>query len=121
MPSYVLATQDDQIVPRRSAYRPTRLLRGKTQFVLVANGHIAGVTHPPSKNKRSHWINGVAGEDTEAWLRPAQALPGSWWPHWMKWLKASGGKQVPARTRLGGPGYEPIEPAPGRYVSVRGS
>jgi polyhydroxyalkanoate synthase subunit PhaC len=121
MPSYVLATQDDHIVPWRSAYRTTRLLGGKTQFVLGASGHIAGVVNPPSKNKRSHWINGVAGDDTEAWLESAQALPGSWWPHWTKWLKASGGKQVPARTTLGGPGFKPIEPAPGRYVRVRGS
>jgi len=119
MPSYVLATQDDHIVPWRSAYRTTRLLGGKTQFVLGASGHIAGVINPPSKNKRSHWINGVAGDDTEAWLASAKALPGSWWPHWMKWLQASGGRQVPARTRLGGAGYKSIEPAPGRYVSVR--
>ena len=121
MPSYVLATQDDHIVPWRSAYRTTRLLGGKTQFVLGASGHIAGVINPPSKNKRSHWINAVAGDDTDAWLESAQALPGSWWPHWMKWLKASEGKQVPARTRLGGAGYKSIEPAPGRYVRVRGS
>ena len=121
MPSYVLATQDDHIVPWRSAYRATRLLGGKTQFVLGASGHIAGVINPPSKNNRSYWISGLAGDDTEAWLESAQASPGSWWPHRMKWLKASGGKQVPARTRLGGPGYKSIEPAPGRYVRVLGS
>ena len=121
VPSYVLATQDDHIVPWRAAYRTTRLVGGKSQFVLGASGHIAGVINPPSKNKRSYWIGGAVGEDTEAWLASAQAVPGSWWPHWVKWLKPNVGKQVPARTTLGNTRYKPLEPAPGRYVSVRGS
>jgi polyhydroxyalkanoate synthase subunit PhaC len=121
MPSYVLATQEDHIVPWRSAYRSTRLLGGKSQFVLGASGHIAGVINPASKNKRSCWIDGTLGEDAEQWLATAQSVPGSWWTHWMKWLKAHSGKPVPARTRLGNPKYKSIEPAPGRYVKVRGA
>jgi polyhydroxyalkanoate synthase len=38
----------------------------------------------------------------------------------MKWLKPQAGKTVPARKRLGNAKYKPIEPAPGRYVKVRG-
>jgi polyhydroxyalkanoate synthase subunit PhaC len=120
MPSYVLATQEDHIVPWRAAYRSTQLLGGKSQFVLGASGHIAGVINPASKNKRSYWIDGTLGDDAEQWLATAQSVPGSWWTHWMKWLKAHGGKAVPARTRLGNAKYKPIEPAPGRYVKVRG-
>lgn len=61
MPSFVLATQEDHIVPWCSAYRSTQLLGGKSQFVLGASGHIAGVINPASKNKRSYWSGGHAG------------------------------------------------------------
>ena len=119
MPSYVLATQEDHIVPWRSAYRTTQLVRGKTQFVLGASGHIAGVINPASKNKRSYWTDGTLGDDPEQWLASAQAAQGSWWTHWMRWLKPQAGKGVAARTRLGNAKHKPIEPAPGRYVKAR--
>jgi len=119
MPSYVLATQEDHIVPWRAAYRTTRLVGGKTQFVLGASGHIAGVINPASKNKRSYWVDGDLGDDPEQWLASAQAVPGSWWIHWMGWLKPQAGKQIAARKRLGSAKYKPIESAPGRYVKVR--
>ncbi|MDQ3024582.1 MAG: class I poly(R)-hydroxyalkanoic acid synthase [bacterium] len=119
MPCYVLATQEDHIVPWRAAYRTTRLVGGKAQFVLGASGHIAGVINPPSKNRRSYWIDGTPGDDAEQWLASAQAVPGSWWAHWMKWLVPHAGEPVPARARLGGAKYKVIEAAPGRYVKVR--
>ena len=72
MPSYVLATQEDHIVPWRSAYRTTQLVGGKSQFVLGASGHIAGVINPASKNKRSYWTGGTQGDDPEQWLASAQ-------------------------------------------------
>jgi polyhydroxyalkanoate synthase len=37
----------------------------------------------------------------------------------MRWLMPKGGKQVPARKRLGDARHKPIESAPGRYVKVR--
>ena len=119
MPSYVLATQEDHIVPWRSAYRTTQLVGGKTQFVLGASGHIAGVINPASKNKRSYWTGGKLGDDPEQWLASAQAAQGSWWTHWMRWQKPQAGKSVAARTKLGNAKHKPIEPAPGRYVKAR--
>ena len=120
MPSYVLATQEDHIVPWRSAYRTTQLVGGRTQFVLGASGHIAGVINPASKNKRSYWVDGTLGDDAEQWLASAQSVPGSWWTHWMRWLKPHAGKPLPARKRLGNAAHKPVEPAPGRYVKARG-
>jgi polyhydroxyalkanoate synthase len=119
MPAYVLATQEDHIVPWRAAYRSARLLGGKTQFVLGASGHIAGVVNPASKNKRSYWGDGPSGDDADAWLAGATETPGSWWTHWMKWLKPQAGKAIPARRKLGSAQHQPIEPAPGRYVKAR--
>lgn len=119
MPSYVLATQEDHIVPWRGAYRTTQLLGGPCQFVLGASGHIAGVINPASKNKRSYWINGQLDEDPDAWFDSAQAVSGSWWTHWSEWLRPFTGHEVPARKRLGNAKYKAIEPAPGRYVTAR--
>jgi len=117
MPSYVLATQEDHIVPWKGAYRTTQLVGGgRTQFVLGASGHIAGVINPASKNKRSFWTDGQLGDDAQAWLCSATSKQGSWWTHWMDWLKPHAGKPRSAPKRPGNAKYKPIEPAPGRYV-----
>ena len=119
MPSYVLATQEDHIVPWRSAYQTTQLVGGKSQFVLGASGHIAGVINPASKNKRSYWTGGKQGDDAEQWLASATETPGSWWNRWIKWLVPKAGKAVAARRKLGSKKYPVIEPAPGRYVKAK--
>ncbi|MFM0161181.1 class I poly(R)-hydroxyalkanoic acid synthase [Paraburkholderia sediminicola] len=119
VPSYVLAAQGDHIVPWRSAWRTVHLLGGKPQFVLAASGHIAGVINPPSVNKRHYWTGGNQADNADEWLALAKQKPGSWWTHWSQWLRRHAAEKVPARTRLGDDAYQPIEPAPGRYVSAR--
>lgn len=119
LPTFVLAAKEDHIVPWKSAYASARLLKGKVEFVLAASGHIAGVVNPASKNRRSYWINKALDHDPEQWFATAQSVPGSWWNRWAAWLKDKGGKQVPARSRLGNDKYPEIEPAPGSYVKVR--
>jgi polyhydroxyalkanoate synthase len=118
-PAYVLATQEDHIVPWQSAWRSGQLLGGEVQFVLGASGHIAGVVNPASKNRRSYWTDGDSGRDADGWLASAQQTPGSWWSHWNTWLQAHAGGQVKARVKPGNRTYRPIEAAPGRYVKVR--
>jgi len=98
MPAYVLATREDHIVPWRTAYASTRLLGGRIEFALSASGHIAGVINPASKNRRNFWINQVLEENPEQWLAAAESHPGSWWPHWARWLAQFGGARVPARS-----------------------
>ncbi|MGF6299259.1 poly(3-hydroxyalkanoate) synthetase [Paraburkholderia sp. WC7.3d] len=119
MPSYLLATEEDHIVPWRSAYGSMQLLGGATEFVLGASGHIAGVINPASKNKRSYWTNDTCGENADEWLGTAVEQRGSWWNHWIDWVKKHAGEQVEARTTLGNTEYKAIECAPGRYVKVR--
>ena len=46
MPSYVLATQEDHIVPWHSAYHTTQLVGGKSQFVLAAAAVICSLSRP---------------------------------------------------------------------------
>lgn len=118
-PAYFVATREDHIVPWRTSYLGRRLLGGETTFVLGASGHIAGVINPASKNKRSYWTNSKSAKTSEEWLDGAVENKGSWWPHWMEWLKLRSGDPVTARTKLGSKQYPCVEPAPGRYVKAR--
>ncbi|MGE5385875.1 MAG: class I poly(R)-hydroxyalkanoic acid synthase [Betaproteobacteria bacterium] len=119
MPTYVLATREDHIVPWRSAFMTTQLVGGESRFVLGASGHIAGVVNPASKNKRSFWTGGDQSGGADAWLASATESPGSWWPDWADWLALHSNGQRAAPKKLGNAKYPPIEPAPGRYVKQR--
>jgi polyhydroxyalkanoate synthase len=126
MPAYIFGSREDHIVPWRSAYASTQLLRGPQRFVLGASGHIAGVINPPAKQRRSYWAlppgqdgNAPLPGEPEVWLERAQEHPGSWWPDWRQWLAGHSGKQVKAPAQAGNAQYPPIEPAPGRYVKIR--
>jgi len=121
VPSMVVATREDHIVPWQTAYLGTRLLGGHGEFVLGASGHVAGIVNPPQENRRHYWRNGIDQLPAEAehWLEMANKYDGSWWPHWMKWLSRHAGKTVAARKRTGNARHQPIEPAPGRYVRER--
>jgi polyhydroxyalkanoate synthase len=120
MPAFILSSREDHIVPWRSAYRTLNHI-GSTDrtFVLGASGHIAGVINPPAAKRRSHWVADSYPADPDAWLAQANETPGSWWPRWSEWLtRHSGGKRkAPAKT--GSTKFNPIEPAPGRYVKHR--
>jgi len=119
MPAYILATREDHIVPWKTAYASTRLMTGKIDFVLAASGHLAGVINPASKNRRNYWLNGALHKDPEGWLAAADSHPGSWWPHWSKWLEPFGGAHVAVREMPGRGRYMEIESAPGRYVKEK--
>jgi polyhydroxyalkanoate synthase len=118
-PAYLLATREDHIVPWKGAYLSRNLLGGETTFVLGASGHIAGAINPASKNRRSFWTSPSALANPDEWLETASEHKGSWWLHWIEWLKLRSGKQIAARGRAGNAKYQPIEPAPGRFVKER--
>jgi polyhydroxyalkanoate synthase subunit PhaC len=119
VPTYVLASREDHIVPWRTAYRTTKLVSGSVRFVLAASGHIAGAINPASRNKRSFWIDGKLNEQAEQWLESAREVPGSWWNDWSAWLRNHAGPLVPACSQVGGSRFSEIEAAPGRYVKER--
>jgi polyhydroxyalkanoate synthase len=117
-PIFVQSSKEDHIAPARSVYKGARLFGGKTTFTLAGSGHIAGVINPPAANKYQYWTNAALPASLEEWMAGAEQHPGSWWPHWMEWLKPKSGKQVPARDPAEGP-LKPIEDAPGSFVKVR--
>ena len=123
VPTYIFASREDHLVPWMTCFESTRILDCPTTFVLGASGHIAGVINAPAKNKRNYWVNAEVDADTaatpEAWLASSRSMTGSWWPHWVKWLKQTSSGQVLARNELGTGAYPVIEAAPGRYVKQR--
>ncbi|WP_374265101.1 PHA/PHB synthase family protein [Zoogloea sp.] len=116
LPSYLLATREDHIVPWTSAYLVRQILGGESTFVLGASGHIAGAINPASKNRRSYWTSESKASVPEEWLATAAEQKGSWWLHWIEWLKPRSGSMVAARNKPGNAKYKVIEAAPGRYV-----
>ncbi|HMV63373.1 MAG TPA: class I poly(R)-hydroxyalkanoic acid synthase [Rhodocyclaceae bacterium] len=119
LPAYLLATREDHIVPWTSAYLVRQILGGETTFVLGASGHIAGAINPASKNRRSYWTSESAAAVPEEWLAAATERKGSWWLHWIEWLKTRSGEQIAARVKPGTKKYKVIEAAPGRYVKEK--
>ena len=119
LPIYELATKEDHIAPAKSVFIGSRLFGGPVEFVLAGSGHIAGVVNPPEKMKYQFWTAPKAAADTlEEWMARAKEHPGSWWPHWTKWLaEHSGGWTIP---REPGETLGVIEDAPGSYVKAKG-
>ena len=117
MPTYVYGSQEDHIVPWRSAYATTTLVGGDATFVLGASGHIAGVVNPPHPPRRHYWTNELLTEDADDWFARAERIHGSWWPHWYAWLGRHAGAQRSAPRAAGSRQHPPLDPAPGGYVT----
>jgi len=120
-PAYIQAGREDHIAPPESVWKLTHYLAGPWTFVLAGSGHIAGVVNPPSSNKYQYWVNDARSDSLDAFVEGAQEHPGSWWPHWIAWLRDLGAEEIAARgkRRPGGRGDKVIEDAPGRYVTLR--
>jgi polyhydroxyalkanoate synthase len=119
LPTYVLATHDDHIVPWNSAYAGAQLLGPEVEFVLGASGHIAGVVNPASTDRRSYRTGPPPSRAADAWLTASQEHPGSWWKHWAAWIGSHSGARIAAPAQPGSAGFPPLADAPGSYVHER--
>ncbi|MFC0590182.1 PHA/PHB synthase family protein [Novosphingobium aquiterrae] len=120
-PAYIQAWREDHIAPAESVWRLTRHLRGPWTFLLAGSGHIAGVVNPPAARKYQYWTNDGPAETFADFVAGASETPGSWWPHWIDWLRRQDHAEVPA-TGLRVPGRKGdtvLEDAPGSYVKAR--
>ena len=120
-PAYLQAGREDHIAPAESVWRMMDHLRGPKTFVLAGSGHIAGVVNPPAANKYQFWTNpGPVGSFAE-FVAGADETPGSWWPHWIDWIRQQDDREVPVSGKRmpGSKGDTVIEDAPGRYVKLR--
>ena len=120
-PAYIQAGREDHIAPLKSVWKLGQVLTGPTRFVIAGSGHIAGVVNPPSAGKYQYWTNDHPASTLEEFIAGASETKGSWWPDWIRWLKAQAPETVKAAgARIPGKGkLKPIEDAPGRYVRTR--
>jgi polyhydroxyalkanoate synthase subunit PhaC len=119
-PAYVQAGREDHIAPPQSVFRLTGHFSGPVTFVLAGSGHIAGVVNPPEAQKYQYWTGDNAARSLDAFVAGATEHKGSWWPHWVEWLRAQDQTMLPAqgKRRPGEKGDAVIEDAPGRYVRL---
>ena len=120
-PCYIQAGREDHIAPPESVWCLTRHLKGPWTFLLAGSGHIAGVVNPPTANKYQYWTNPGAVDSLDDFVAGASEHPGSWWPHWIEWIRSADAAQVAAKGKRapGGKGDPVIEDAPGTYVRTR--
>jgi polyhydroxyalkanoate synthase len=117
--SYVVAGVTDHITPWQGCYNTAKLYGERSTFVLTNSGHIQSLLNPPSNPKAQFWTGAASTAGAEAWLPQAAKHCGSWWPHWLDWIKARAGETTPAPTALGNAENPPLGAAPGRYVMER--
>ncbi|MEQ1497355.1 MAG: alpha/beta fold hydrolase [Novosphingobium sp.] len=118
VPTYIQAGREDHIAPAASVWKLMDHLRGDKTFLLAGSGHIAGVVNPPSARKYQYWTNPGAAESLDQFVAGAIETPGSWWPHWIEWIRSQDAAEVPVNGKRvpGAKGDSVIEDAPGRYV-----
>ena len=117
--AYVVAGVADHLCPWQSCYRGTRLLGGRSRFVLSTSGHVASMVNPPGNPKASFRTAADNPPDPAEWLGRATTERGSWWPDYVCWLEERGGGERSRPRRLGAAGLPPMDPAPGTYVLDR--
>jgi polyhydroxyalkanoate synthase subunit PhaC len=121
VPIYNLAAKEDHIAPAKSVFEGSKLFGGPVTYVMAGSGHIAGVINPPAKKKYQFWTGGGNSSRLdgtfEDWTASAQETPGSWWPHWLEWIKSLDSGMVAARPA--GQHHASLGAAPGTYVLER--
>src|SRR5215471_7292146 len=113
--SYVVAGLSDHITPWQGCYNTGKLYGSRSTFVLANSGHIQSLINPPGNPKACFWTSASKTADPQAWLEQAAKQAGSWWPHWLDWIKPRSGELMSAPAGLGKEN-PPVEAAPGRYV-----
>jgi polyhydroxyalkanoate synthase subunit PhaC len=114
--SYVVAGVTDHITPWHGCYNTARLYGERSTFVLANSGHIQSLLNPPGNPKAFFWAGAAREATGEAWLEQAAKHAGSWWPHWLGWIKPRAGEMIDAPAAPGNAAYRCLAEAPGRYV-----
>lgn len=120
-PAFIQAGREDHIAPLASVWRLMDHLAGPKTFLLAGSGHIAGVVNPPAAGKYQYWTGDSNAATLDEFVAGASETKGSWWPHWIDWIRAQDGEKISAKgARIPGKGTKKaIEDAPGRYVKQR--
>ena len=114
--SYVVAGLSDHITPWQGCHNTAKLYGPRSTFVLANSGHIQSLINPPGNPKACFWTGASGSPGPQAWLEQAAKQAGSWWPHWLDWIKPRSGELLSAPAELGSKEHPPLEAAPGHYV-----
>jgi polyhydroxyalkanoate synthase len=117
--SYIVAGVADHLCLWQACYATTRLLGGKSRFVLSNSGHIAALVNPPTNPKANFQTSDETLADADEWRKTARSQTGSWWPDYADWLAERSGAVKEAPAALGTPRFPALEAAPGTYVFDR--
>lgn len=123
-PMYCVATIKDHVSPWRSVYKINLLTETDVNFVLTSGGHNAGIISEPGHPRRSFQVSTHTAKDKyldpDTWIKQIPSIPGSWWPHWVNWLKErSTVKKAPPPMGKPKSEYRALYDAPGKYVMER--
>src|SRR6516162_52565 len=99
--SYVVAGLSDHITPWQGCHNTAKLYGPRSTFVLANSGHIQSLINPPGNPKACFWTSASKTADSQAWLEQAAKQAGSWWPHWLDWIKPRSGELMSAPAELG--------------------
>ena len=116
MESYVVAGVTDHITPWQGCYNTAKIYGERSTFVLANSGHIQSLLNPPGNPKALFWASAARQASAEMWLEQSSKHAGSWWPHWLAWIKARSGEVTSAPAALGSNHNAPLGQAPGQYV-----
>jgi polyhydroxyalkanoate synthase len=119
MDSYIVAGLTDHITPWQGCYNTAKLYGERSTFVLANSGHIQSLLNPPGNPKALFWTGAARAMQAQAWLEQAVKQAGSWWPHWLRWIKARSAEMTAAPAAPGNAAYPALGAAPGQYVMER--
>ncbi|GGO79765.1 poly-beta-hydroxybutyrate polymerase [Marinobacterium nitratireducens] len=123
-PVFAVGTTSDHVAPWKSVYKITTHPAIDVTFLLTNGGHNAGIVSPPGHDHRRYQVSthhaGDRFVDPDTWQSVTPTQDGSWWPEWLRWLKAHSGEMVdPPAMGAADRGYVPLMNAPGSYVLQR--
>ena len=121
LPIFAVGTETDHVAPWKSVYKIHHLTDADVTFALTSGGHNAGIISEPGHKRRHYRLCTTQHHgryrDPDAWLADVEAVEGSWWEGWSKWLSDRSGKRVaPPSVGSGDAGYAALCEAPGTYV-----
>lgn len=116
MDTYFVGGTEDYLMPWRSCYNSTQLVKGNHSFVLSSSGHVQSILRPMNVANTTYYTNTNLSLNADDWYASAEKQDGSWWGHWSEWLNERSGELVCAPKTMGNKDYPALMPAPGSYV-----
>ncbi len=112
--TFIVAAENDHIVPWQSGFKTAQLLGGRNRFVLSNSGHIAGIVNPPNPKARYRTATRI-GADPADWRERATLHEDTWWNPWIRWISRRAGKKI-TPPAMGSRKHPVLCDAPGTYV-----